>query len=95
LNNIQTQWKNFASSLTKELEELEKEKEILEKKLKKLQKSIDTSVLSEIAAIDRDPKLENYKIFLNLTNKLSTSFEKNTDFSNNLNYLSNTDIIFE
>ena len=81
--------------LTKELEEVEHEKEILENKLKKLQKSMDTSILTEISAIDRAPKLENYKIFLNLLQKLNLTFEKNTDFNNNLIYLSNTENIFE
>ncbi len=66
---------------------IEKEKEKSEKKLRNLNKSIDTSILSEISAIDRAPKLETYKQFSELLSKVHNTFEKDNEYSNNLNFV--------
>jgi hypothetical protein len=96
-NSIQNKWKNFASDLTNELQVLEKEKVSLQKSLKNLKNTqIDFSIFNELASLDRAPKLENHKIFLQLVNQLKENLEEKSEFINNLDYINqNENNIYE
>lgn len=89
-NNIHNKWKYFANQLMSDIQVLEKEKISLQKNLKNLKKNqIDFSIFNEISSLDRAPKLENHKIFLDLVNKLKESLEEKSEFVNNLDYINN------
>ena len=87
LNTIENKWRSLANTLSSELDSIEKEKETSEKKLRNINKSIDTSILSEISALDRAPKLETYKQFTELLGSVHSSLEKDSEFTNNLNFV--------
>jgi hypothetical protein len=94
INKVQTEWKSFAINLTNELQTLEKEKNVLEKKLSILKKK-DTSIFTEISALDRAPKLENQKVFVSMVNQLNSTLIDNKEFVNNISYLDERDKIYE
>lgn len=95
-DSLQDEWKKFATYLESEIQSLEKEKFNLQKKYKNFRDSIpDSSIFSEIAALDRAPKLENVKLFKEMLLKLDSHFEENSDFVRNLDYINENTNVFE
>ena len=87
INNIQNKWKNSALYISKELEK-ENEKN---KKLKNKYNNIingNKSRFSEIASLDRAPKIENHSQFIKMIDGLHQKFIQDEEFKNNINYIS-------
>jgi hypothetical protein len=92
----QEKWKKYANRLTNELNSQEAENELVYRKLKNLKKN-DNAIFSELASLDRAPKLENYKFFFDQIAKIKTDVLDSNEFVENLNYIEEKDpeMLFE
>lgn len=92
----QDKWKKQANTLTNSLNAQEAENEEVYRKLKNLKKN-DTSIFSELASLDRAPKLENYKFFFEQIAKIKSDVLDSDEFVENLSYIEEkeSDMLFE
>lgn len=96
LLSAQDKWKKQANKLTNELDTQEAENEEVYRKLKNLKKN-DTTIFSELASLDRAPKLENYKFFFEQISKIKSDILESDEFVENLSYVEeiDSDMLFE
>ncbi len=93
---VQEKWKKQANKLTNELNAQEVRNEEVYRTLKNLKKN-DTSIFSELASLDRAPKLENYKFFFEQIAKIKADVLDSNEFVGNLSYIEekDADMLFE
>jgi len=96
LLNSQEKWKKFANKITSELNNQEAENEIVFRRYKCLKKN-DTTIFSELSSLDRAPKLDNYKFFIDQISKIKKEVLDSNEFVDNMNYIDEKDseILFE
>jgi hypothetical protein len=96
VDSVQTQWKTFSSNLENEQQLLEQEKVSIQKKYKNFKdRETDSSIFGEIASLDRAPKLENHKLFREMIDKLQSSLSEKSEFVNNLDFINETNQLYE
>ena len=83
---IQNKWKQYATKLEQQIQSLEKENALLKSKVVNINKK-NGGKFTEIASIDRAPKIENHKEVITMLSNLHNAFIMNDEFKNNVNYI--------
>lgn len=94
INAIQDKWKKYANKLETKSEELIKENKIIKNKINSLLKK-GSSGYTEIASIDRAPKIENQRVYLNLIDSIHKRFVKEEEFKNNIGYIDENNELYD
>ena len=94
INDIQEKWKNYANKLETKSEELINENKIIKNKINALLKK-GSSGYTEIASIDRAPKIENHKVYLNLIDSIHKKFVDEEEFKNNIGYIDENNDLYD
>lgn len=94
INEIQEKWKKRANDLSENEDKLQKENLILQKKIKTILKNGSTRY-SEIASIDRAPKIENHRLFLNLVDSIHKKYVIEDEFKNNIGYIDENNELYD
>lgn len=84
--NIQNKWKQYATKLEQQIQSLEKDNALLKNKVVNINKK-NGEKFTEIASIDRAPKIENHKEVIKMLSNLHNTFIMNDEFKNNVNYI--------
>ena len=75
-------------------DKLQKENLILQKKINTVLKNGSTRY-SEIASIDRAPKIENHRVFLNLVDSIHKKYVFEDEFKNNIGYIDENNELYD
>ena len=94
INDIQEKWKSYANKLETKSEELINENKIIKNKINALLKK-GSSGYTEIASIDRAPKIENHKVYLNLIDSIHKKFVDEEEFKNNIGYIDENNDLYD
>ena len=94
INDIQEKWKKYANKLEAKSEELINENKIIKNKINALLKK-GSSGYTEIASIDRAPKIENHRVYLNLIDSIHKKFVDEEEFKNNIGYIDENNDLYD
>lgn len=94
INEIQEKWKKRANELSENEDKLQKDNLLLQKKINTILKNGSTKY-SEIASIDRAPKIENHRVFLNLVDSIHKKYVIEDEFKNNIGYIDENNELYD